>query len=277
MKTLIALSLVLCGLSLGTNTAAAQEAPDGTTPPPKVFVIVREYVKPGQAGSMHEKTESAFVQAMKEAKWPTHYFAANSLSGPSRSLFFIGYNSFEAWEKDNQAMQKDATLSAALDSASIADGKLLSKYETSAFVYREDYSLRAPVKIAEMRYLEITQFVVRPGHRKDWAALVKIYQDAYEKALPSAHWATFESVYGASDGGLFLVVTPMKSLAEVDQNLGAAKQFAASMTESEQKEAADLSAACIQSSQTNLFAFNPTMSYVSEDWIKADPAFWSQK
>lgn len=277
MHKLIALSLVLCGLSTTTITAPAQEAPTGTTPPPKVLVIIREYVKPGKAGSMHDKTEGAFVQAMTAAKWPTHYFAADSLSGPARSLFFIPYNSFEAWEKDNQAIHKNATLSTALDSASIADGELLSKYETSAFVYRAEYSLRAPVKIAEMRFFEITQFVVRPGHSKDWNALVKIYKDAYEKASPNAHWATFESMYGENNGGVYLVVTPMKSLAEVDQILGDAEQLKTAMNESEQKAAADLSAACIESSQTNLFVFNPKMSYVSEDWIKADPAFWSRK
>jgi hypothetical protein len=40
------------------------------------------------------------------------------------------------------------------------------------------------------------------------------------------------------------------------------------------KKLSELSAACIESSQTNLFQFNPKMSYPPEEWIKADPGFW---
>jgi hypothetical protein len=32
--------------------------------------------------------------------------------------------------------------------------------------------------------------------------------------------------------------------------------------------------ACYESSEIHVFAFNPRMSYVSVEWIKADPDFW---
>jgi hypothetical protein len=159
----------------------AQEAPEGTTPPPKVLVIDREFTKPGKSGAVHEKSESAFVQAFARAKWPTHYFAANSLTGKNRTLFFIGYDSFEAWEKDSMAQQKNATLSAALDHAVLADGDLLSEADAGAFTYNEEQSLRGPVDIAHMRYFEISLYRVRPGHRKEWGDLVKLVKDAYDK------------------------------------------------------------------------------------------------
>src|SRR6516164_3611764 len=100
MKRLIGLSLLLCSFSVGAGVVLAQE---GVMAPPKVLVIEREFLKPGKAGSAHAKTESAFVQAMTAAKWPTHYLAMDSLSGPSRSLFFLGNPSFEGWEADNRA------------------------------------------------------------------------------------------------------------------------------------------------------------------------------
>ena len=43
------------------------------------------------------------------------------------------------------------------------------------------------------------------------------------------------------------------------------------------KKLGELSAAAIESSQTNLFSFNPRMSYPSEEWVKADPEFWKSK
>ncbi len=69
----------------------------------------------------------------------------------------------------------------------------------------------------------------------------------------------------------------MKSAAEIDKNFAAGKDFEAVMGEEGMKKLAALSAAAIESSQTNLFAFNPRMSYVSDDWIEADPEFWKPK
>jgi hypothetical protein len=274
MKKINGLSAALCLLFFGFGVASAQQAADETMTPPKVLVINREYLKPGRAGSLHEKTESAFVRAMTAAKWPTHYFAVDSLSGSPRALFLVGYPSFEAWEKDNQATEKNATLSAALDRASIADGDLLASYDTSAFVYRDDLSLRAgSVSIRHMRYFEIERFVIRPGHGHEWEALVKMYVSGFEKAAPNAHWATFESLYGGDNGGVFIAFNPMKSLAEVDQGMGDSKQFMSTLNESDRKKLAELEAACVESIQTNVFVFDPKMSYPPEEWIKDDP-FW---
>jgi hypothetical protein len=68
----------------------------------------------------------------------------------------------------------------------------------------------------------------------------------------------------------------MKSLVEVDQSMGDDKKFMSTMNESERKKLSELTASCIESSQTNLFVFNPKISYPSEEWIKSDP-FWKPK
>src|SRR5882672_1891089 len=118
----------------GTGIALAQEK-SGATPPPKILVIGREYTKPGKSGVAHEKTESAFVQAMTRAKWPTHYLAVESLSGKSRALFLTGYDSFAAWEKDQNDTQKNAALSADLARAWAGDGELLSDTDGGTFQF----------------------------------------------------------------------------------------------------------------------------------------------
>jgi hypothetical protein len=265
------------GLLLGTylivgglGSAMAQE----TTPPPKVLSIQREFIKPGKGGAPHEKTESAFVQAMTRAKWPTHYLAVNSLSGKPRALFLTGYDSFAAWEKDVMAEQNNPTLSAALDRASVADGDLLSDFDASALLYRDDYSLRSAVDIAHMRYFEISLYRVRPGHNQDWDTLVKMVMAAYEK-IPDVHWATYQAIYG-QEGGTYVVFTPMKSAAEIDQSFDHSKKFMAAMGD-DMKKFSELEAVTIESSQHNWFVFSPKMSYVADEWVKADPDFWKPK
>jgi hypothetical protein len=98
---------------------------------------------------------------------------------------------------------------------------------------------------------------------------------AYEK-IPDVRWATYEAVYG-QQGNTYLVFTPMKSAAEIDRAFAQGKQFEAEMGEEGMKKLSELSAAAIESSQSNLFMFNPRMSYISDEWAKADPDFWKPK
>jgi len=265
---LLALLLLLGVL----GTAAAQEMSGG---PPKVLVVYREVLKPGKNGMTHEKSESAFVQAFAKAKWPTHYFAADSLSGHPRSLFFIGYDSFADWEKDNLATEKNPQLAAALDRATVNDGELLSEAEGLVFAFNEKYSLRASVDIAHMRYFEIAVYRVRPGHHHEWEEAVNLVKAAYEK-IPDVHWAAFNTVFGGEDES-YAILVPRKSLAEVDKGFGSSREFVANMGEEGMKKLHELEASAIVSTTSQLFQFNPRESYPPEAWVKADPDFWKPK
>lgn len=262
----------LCLVFCGVGVVAAQE---DILAPPKVLVIQREFMKPGKAGSMHEKSESQFVQAFAAAKWPTHYLAMTSMSGRPRALFLLGYPSFAAWEKDNQAQEKNTTLSAALDRIGVADGELQTEFEQSVFTYDPDHSLR-PGSVVHSRYFDISQIKIKPGHREEWTQLMKIYHDGFEKAVPDANWAVYESYYGQDSGGLYLVISKVTSLAEEDQGMGDNKKFADAIGEGGMKKVRELTAACVESQQTNLFQFSSKMSYPAPEWIKADP-FWKPK
>lgn len=275
MQKLIGLLLGTFILAGGLSLAVAQEMSEGT-PPPKVLVIFREFVKPGKSGSVHEKSESVFVQAMAKAKWPTHYLAVTSLSGRSRALFLTGYDSFDAWEKDYMATMKNATLSAAMDRAMVTDGELLSDADQTVATYSEEYSLRPNIDIAHMRYFEISLFHVKPGHRAEWGEIVKLVTAAYQK-IPDSHWATYEVAYGQQEGTTYIVFSGLKSAAEIDREFAEDKDFVAAMGEDGMKKLAELEASAMEPGQSNLFAFSPAMSYVSDDWIKADPEFWKPK
>jgi hypothetical protein len=84
-------------------------------------------------------------------------------------------------------------------------------------------------------------------------------------------------MYGQDNGGVYIVFTPMKSLAEVDGEIADGKKFEEAMGADGMKKIGELSASCLQSSETNLFSFNPKLSYASDDWIKSDPTFWKPK
>ena len=271
------LSRFLLGLSLVLTCScitAAQEKSQANPSIPRVLQITREFTKPGKAGFVHDASESAFVQAMARAKWPTHYLGMTSLSGKQRALFLTSYPSFEAWEKDNAAVQKNSTLAPAIEAASVADSAQLDSIDQAVFVFNDEMSLRPLADLSQMRYMEVSLYHVRPGHGREWNELVKLVKAAYEKGVPGSHWGLFEQVFGG-DGGSYLVLTARKTLAEVDHGFQVEnKQFEAAMGAEGMKKLEELVAASIESEQHQLFAFNPHMSYVADEWIKADPDFW---
>jgi hypothetical protein len=267
----------LTGLAVTFACATAARAQSEGTTVPRVLQITREYTKPGKAGQAHDKMEAAFVQAMAKAKWPVHYLALTSLSGKQRALFMTRYPSFEAYEKDGAATQKNATLSTALERAGVADGDLLESVDQGVFVYEEEMSLRPRPDLSHMRFMEITTYHVRPGHGKDWEDAVKMVKAAYEKALPDAHWGMYRQMYGGDDG-TYLVMIAHETLAQIDRGLlENDKKFLGAMGEDGMKKLEELIAAGVESSQHQLFAFNPSMSYIYDEWITSDPDYWRPK
>jgi hypothetical protein len=102
-------------------------------------------------------------------------------------------------------------------------------------------------------------------------------KDAHDKAGTHAHWAAFEIAYGAPDG-TYLVLSADDSMADIDRGYAEDKAFREALGGDEGMKVLDeLFAATVDSSDSQLFAVNPKQSYVSPDWIKADPEFWAPK
>lgn len=254
--------------------AAAQQDSASTPPSTKVLQIEREFVKPGKQTSMHDKSESAFVSAMTRAKWPTHYTAFCSLSGKARCVYLTWYDSFAAWEADQKAVSKNATLSAELDRAEVADGELLDSVNQTVYTYDKDLSYHSRPPNGQIRYLEASVYHVKPGHTGDWNELMKMVKDGYDKAGTSSHWGMYDISYGAEDG-TYLLLTADKSMADIDNSLDEGKKWMAAMGGPEGLKKFDaLVAATVDHGDSELFAVNPKQSYPEDAWVKADPDFW---
>lgn len=266
--------LTLLALSFAVTAGVFAVAQD-TAAMPKVLQITREFLKPGKAGMIHDRSESAFVQAMARAKWPTHYVALTSMSGKLRALYLTTYPSFDAWQKDDDAVEKNTALSSELDRLENADGELLNGMDQFVFYFDEDTSYRPNPDLSQARYMEVTAFKIKPGHGKDWENLVKMVIDAHKKAGTSAHWATYEIAYGGADE--YVVLSADKSLADIDQGFAEGKQFEAALGEDGMKKLDDMVQSTIESEDSQLFAINPRQSYAPEEWIKANPDFWKPK
>jgi hypothetical protein len=264
-------SAALLLISLSCSAPLALFAQD-VLPTAKILVISREYTKPGKDGAPHQMVEGAYPSALAAGKIPNYYYAAVSLSGPPRALFFHGYSSFAEMAAAQKNATSDSALSATLDRTNAADGDLLSSKDYSVWVKRDDLSLNPGFRVGT-RYEEIMQFFIRPGHYKEWEELVKLVTDGYKKGVPDFHWGMYEEAYG-SPGGAYLVITTLKSAADLDAEEGQSKKFEEALGADGMKKLEELEAACVESRQTNLFFIDPKMSYPPEAFVKADPDFW---
>jgi len=268
---------VLLGLSLaaaGISLAAAQDA--STSSIPAVLTITREYVKPYKAGMAHDKTETAFAAAFRKGNYPAYYIGLNSMSGRSRALYLTSYASFAEWEKDTKVIAKNPALNADLEHVGLADGDLLDQLDSVVFTYDAELSYHSHADVSHARYFELTAFHVRPGKSKEWHMVSKMYRDLMDQANPDAHWAMFDVAYGA-DGGSYVSLTAINSMAEIDQaNAAFGKVFEAAGGPDGWDKIDKAFGDAVDTYHSELFSVNPRQSYVSEDWIKADD-FWKPK
>lgn len=258
---------------MAPSTATAQDQ-GAVTPPPPVLVINREFLKPGNQSGQHWQAEQAIAQSLQQANSPDHYLGMVSLSGQLRATFWHGYSSFEDMQKSRDAELSNNGLMQKLVSEADADGDLLSRKDTGVFVYQPDMSVNAAVDIAHMRYAEVTAVKVKAASGADFEKAMKAYNSIFG-SVPGAHWAAYRMLYGDASG-IYIFITPMKSLEYIDADQTGTAQAAATANADEMKQLDEFGKASIESIESNIYEFNPAMSYVGAKWKAEDPGFWQQ-
>jgi len=267
-KVMIAL-VAICGLAGGAASLRAQEST-----PPKVLVIDRESVKFGKDAG-HEKNEAAFAKAFAAAKRPDHYLGTTTLSGPDEAVYFAGFDSYAQWG-EAEKLSSDPKMQAVFGPLMEKDGDYVSDGHQAIATLNDKWSYHANVDIAPMRFFEIENIHLRPGHDKDWEDLVALFKATADKINLDESDIFYEVRYGAPDGTI-LIFTPRKALADLDAAMGQGKAFNDALGPDGQKKWADLLHAAVESARTDLLEFDPVMSYPPDSWVKEDPAFWKPK
>jgi len=250
-------------------------AQSGPMPPPPLMLFVREEVKPGH-GAGHAATESAWTRALNKGKSTDYYLGMSALTGPSEAWFIMGYTSYADWEAKQNEFEKNPALRAEIDKVSLQDGEHLSGTRTLLGTLRQDLSFGPPVEIGKMRYMRIRTFRIKQGHNKAFEAGVKTALAAYEKSHYPASFAFYEIAAGTGSP-TFIVLRPMKSLADMDATTAAEKGFQEALGEEGQKTMQKVFADTVNNVENQLFAFNPKLSFPGPETIASDPGFWTVK
>lgn len=250
-------------------------AQSGPQPPPPLMMFFREEVKPGH-GAAHAATEAAWGHILAKGKSTDHYLGMSSLTGPSEAWFIMGYGSYADWEAKQNEADKNPALKKEIDAISQKDGEHLAGTRSFLGTLRKDLSYGPPVEIGKMRYMRVRTFRVKQGMGKAFEEAVKTALAAYEKSHFPASFAFYE-VEAGTWSPTFVVLRPMKSLADMDAMDTANKSFMDALGEDGRKAMQKAFMDTVNGVENQLFAFSPKLSYPSSSVIASDPAFWAPK
>lgn len=267
MKALARTAWLLAVVSTAPLTAQMT----GTQPPPPVLLIARELVKPGKS-TAHNQWEAGWPAAFAKANYPTTYLGMNAVSGINEAWFLIGFASFDAMEKDQARMDADAPLTTELRRLGAGESDFLENTRQVIASYVPSVSYKANVDLSKMRYFEILTYTMKPGHEGDFIKAAALVRDGYTKAGIEQPWAIYRAVTGMP-AGTFYVFLPMRSLAALDGAAATDDAMGRALGPDQMNALGKLVTDGVATSQSQVFAFNPKMSYVSKEMKAADP-FW---
>lgn len=275
-KSLFLFALVLL---VSVCSPALAQTPQPMAPPP-VLLIVREDIKASKMPA-HSKHSASFAQIFAKLETASHRIALVPVAGSENEVVYItGAGSFADLEKMQQDTDKkmsgaNGAIKTELDRLAREAPDLHSAMRDLLAVYRPELSYNPGVNIAQMRYFAITTVRVRPGQEDQYAEYVRnLTNVARDKAKAELHIAAFQVIAG-SPTTTYMFFRPMKSLAEYDLRIGPRVREA--MSDDQKKKADKMTSESIMVSETSVYAFEPSMSYVAKETAAQDPGFWNPK
>lgn len=237
---------------------------------PKALLMGVEEVKPGKAVA-HQQNEFAWSKALAEAKSPYHFTGMTPVAGPNQAWWAWPAKDMATVDAMQAFVDKQPALKARIDALSAKDGEFLLGYHSTLYLLRGDLS-RGPVDFSP-RFYWVFKDHLRPGHEAEYTAMCKNLMGFYDKAGMKAKWGIYQSLAG-TDAAHFMVVIPLKSMADLDAMLAEEAKFAQAAGEEGLKTLARLESEAVGKEASILLAVDPKLSYPDARDLAADPEFW---
>jgi hypothetical protein len=255
--------------------ALAQKDAGQSSGPSKYLYVSNVELKPEQSGA-YAKIESHEIEALRAAKAPSHYLGLWAITGSTHVVYLHGFDSFADMQKHHEETVAMTKLGETMKADSAEEAPLVAERHSSIYSFEKDLSLNATVDLSKMRFMRILLFHVRSGQDQEFRHVVKLFAKAYQ-SMPEARWAVFQKMYGVGSDNTYILITPMESLAEVDGMVTGDKKFADSVGEDQLHMLMKEADASVESSEGDLFAFGPEISYAPDSWVTSSPDFWGKK
>jgi len=265
----------IAGLSFALTASMATSAQTNPGHPPNILGIQVDNVKP-YLMAPYIKVAAKYPGVSISVKDPEHYLGMDSMSGATRSMYFFGYDSYEAMQKAIEAFMSNSANRAKFDALDAEEAPYVTESHYYLWHYRPDLSNNVEgADIPHTHYWEVIIFHMKPGHDEGFEELTKIYRDTNLKIGQNISWATYEPLQGMTDA--YLILVPMTSLKDEDTGLAKEKDFGEALGEEGMHRMDRLTEDSVASVEDNIWMTDPASSYVEKAWVDADPHYWMPK
>lgn len=273
MRKLAALGL-LCVLLVGLTAVAGENPYAGKIA--KYVWVEQDQVAIGKE-VVFTKVVKQFRDAAASTNANVHWIAGTPIAGDGTQALFVTFHESYASIEDTMAAFEKVGREITVKNANFA-GEIAESERSSHFFlqeFRPDLSLK-PDKVdpALAKRWQITTFRLKPGAGTTFTDLVKEVIELHKKANDNAYWIAYQTLAGAP-GPSFTFVTPLRSLADLDQDDSAAMKALLTTVVRRQLDATVKET--VASIETTIYAARPELSHPTSQMVAANPDFWTVK
>ncbi len=272
-RKLVVWMAIIAG-SLTAVTVHAQEHESAPSGPAPVLMTVREMLQPG-AEAAHARLEAEYTAALDAGNASQYYLGMGAITGTPQTVFLSGYASLEEMSEVHD--HDEATMGEKLASLDEEHSGTLAGVDTAIWRLRPELSNPRTVNLAKMRFMDLIHIHVKLGHSAEFADMIKHIREGWTKADPDFHYSIYQQTFGNSMDDSYLVIIAIKSLADLDKHHSMVAEYRKGLGEDVQKQMLEFESANYNSTESNLFAFTPSMSRLPQSWTKDDTEFWKPK
>jgi hypothetical protein len=238
--------------------AFSMAAQTPTEPPPLVQLIRKPNIS------------AAPARPYAEAKATVNVVGMIAVTGTPEMWLVEAHQSFASIGDLDKAAGTATTGGPAHPYADPTPDDVLLPGRTMIAMYRPDFSYRADQAIrmfATARYFHISIYRVPSGAEAEFGDLVRSRRAGMDKANLDRPDVAYQVISGAASG-TYVFLAPLVSFRALDDTLAKMPLYFEAVRGGKSGAEAEISREHL------LFRVDPRISYVSDDFAAADPAFW---
>lgn len=251
---------------------AAQSVLDPAGAPPGVIKIYRAWPKTGHE-ALAQQAGAGFTAVSNRFGTTDYWVGGSSMSGRAEILWFEGFPSHAAVERQTAALLAKADFYAASDSVWRSVAAHLDGSDVLWAFHRPELGYKPVWATPADRTLQVITFRVKPGTEADFEAVVKTFATAYTAAAVHLPWSVYQ-VSNGMPGPVYLMLVPMASLEAIDRDMASMGSVISKVP--------DFNALMTQwarsgnSVTANLYGLAPGLSRVPADFARAGGEWWGR-
>jgi len=265
--------LAMLFVVLGSVVALAGDNPNAAKTPKYIWVQIEQFEAAKQAPYM--KLGQAFKEAMANTEYT--WLAAMPVAGNGNEVTYVMFpDNFAFVEKAMTAFMKLGGEMQQKNAALSAEGMAAVEHSRSFIAESQPELSTVSDKLtpAQTTAWKVTTFQVKPGGRFEFADFLKEIGAMHQKAgdhVPSYVY----SVIAGEPSPAFIVVTPLKTLADLDEPPSPA--FQALMTPLVRDHMVRTVKNTISAFSTTIYMVDPRLSLPPKSYVAENPGFWVVK